>query len=178
MPIIPDMIVIISVGCYDLSEYLRAAILGTNIRQPKICAVVASVTLLGLASYFAPVRSTLENLRAYKQDPRADARRWLNEIIPNDGNVAIDAYSPHVDSNKIDVVDSDLLLTRDERWIFSHDYAVISMQGSGRFLNGSYPKQNGLYMVISSRSCARYEFPGRKQVFEYLVFRLQCKRPA
>jgi hypothetical protein len=168
MPIIPAFLVMAVVGCFGLSQLFMQRL---GMESKAAVALAAGGAIL---CYYLPLARTWNELVGYERDPRRSARLWLAQTVPLTKTLVIESYVPYVRETRRKLDRDSLLLRRDIAWVSSHDYAVISRDGSGRFLREEYPKQVRAFDRLSEIACEKYEFPVGSSQPDYIVFRFSC----
>jgi hypothetical protein len=171
LPFIPAMLLLIAVGVDLIAQTVARAL-------PNAWRRVSSafVGILALALSYRPVALSVDEIIHYRADPRAEARTWVNALLPRTPGrpVAVDAYAPYVSERGRTVTGIDLILAMDRNVLAPYSALVLSRQGSGRFFGGPYDTERANFADLKARACDYQQFPADGAEPDYFVFDFKC----
>ena len=171
LPLVPAMLLLIAAGIDPISQIVARALPNARLVTPAILGVLA------LLLFARPAMLSLDEVSHYRQDPRAEARVWINAILPRTPArpIAVEFYTPYIDEEGRAVTPMILALDEpDFSTLAPFSYLVLSKQGSGRFLQGPYEMQRAHLAALKARSCNYRQFPAETAEPDYWVFALKC----
>jgi len=122
------------------------------VRRPL---VLACALLLLVPPTVSHTRDTVDALQVHLADPMSETRVWLDEQLPMDSSVLVEAYAPWIGPGRrvthvvfIAQVPADL--------IAAHEIIVLTSSASGRFINkrDRYPTEAAVIDVLHANACA------------------------
>lgn len=170
LPLVPAMLLLIAAGVNSISQMVARAL-------PNARVVASALSpILALALFARPAMSSLHKVAGYEPDPRAEARAWVNALLPRTPAraIAVEAYAPYIDEQKRTVTEVLLALDYDRVALEPFSYLVLSREGSGRFLQGPYDMERANLADLKARSCDYRQFPTDTVEPDYFVFVFKC----
>lgn len=130
--------------------------------------VLASISVVAIlvAVLAVPINGTLNALADYGQDPWTEARVWIDENIPEGSTIAIEAWTPYIDTDRYELVTTNSLGRNEatlERYTrLGVDYFVTSEEMSQPFIDhpDESPTATRLYEQVFDEDCMLYEVDG------------------
>ena len=130
LPLIPAMVLLVAAGVDSIYQILARAL-------PGAWGVKSVIFLaLALALFARPALLSLDEINRYHQDPRAEARVWVNEQLPRTSAraIVVDPYAPYVAEDGRAVTGSTkLILEMDRAALAQFSYLVLSRRDPGVF---------------------------------------------
>ncbi len=130
LPVIPFLIIGAALGL------ARGVDFAARRWSPSRNAQLGVLSGLAILLAFPMLRATVEhNLSLYRVDSRETARVWIEQNLPPDSRVAVEAYSPYVDPGRYAVVGVDGIVSHSPDWYVQNgfEYLVFSYGTYGRF---------------------------------------------
>ena len=170
LPLVPAMLLLIAAEVNSISQMVGRALPNARIVTSALSPILA------LALFARPAISSLHKVAGYDPDPRAEARAWVNALLPRTPAraIAVEAYAPYIDEQKRTVTEVLLALDYDRAALEPFSYLVLSREGSGRFLQGPYDMERTNLADLKARSCDYRRFPTDTAEPDYLVFVFKC----
>jgi hypothetical protein len=134
----------------------------------RVVAAVSVVVVVG-AVLAVPIAGTASALGDIREDPWSETRAWIHDNVPPGSTIAIEAWTPYVDTDRYDLVKTNALgrntLERYEE--LGVDYFVASEAMSQPFIDhpDESPTATRLYAQIFDEDCILYEVNGADQTF-------------
>ena len=129
LPIIPFLDVLAAWFVADVADWLIAR------RRERLWAT-GTVFLACAVLLFQPLRTTLAiELHSSQSDGRESARRWIDSNLPAGSRIAVEGYSPYVDTRRFVVAGYDTITRHPPEWYAQSgfEYIVLSQGMYGRF---------------------------------------------
>jgi hypothetical protein len=170
LPLVPAMLLLIAAGVDSISQIVSRALPNARMFTSAISGILA------LALFARPAMLSLVALARYNPDPRAEARAWVNAMLPRTPAraIAVEAYAPYIDKQGRDVTEVLLALDYDRADLVPFSYLVLSREGSGRFLQGPYDMERANLADLKARSCDYHQFPADSAEPDYFIFVFKC----
>ncbi|MEW5718574.1 MAG: glycosyltransferase family 39 protein, partial [Chloroflexota bacterium] len=130
LPVISFLIICAALGLARGIDFL------TRRWSPSQRAQLGFLSGLTFLLAFPMLRATVDhNLSLYRMDSRETARVWIEQNLPPDSRVAVEAYSPYVDPERYLVVGVDGIVSHSPDWYVQNgfEYLVFSYGTYGRF---------------------------------------------
>jgi len=104
----------------------------SRLRKISIIVVVC-FSIIGLALMIS--NTIKDNLRLISLDSRETARIWVNSNLPMGSKIAIESYSPFIDTTKFSVYGFVRMIDHEPEWYIEQgfDYLIFSQGMYGRF---------------------------------------------
>ena len=169
--ILPAIFLLATAGAYALIDKLQRFVGFPDLLRISLFSGIVAI------SFAMPLLETKRDLTYFTRDPRLQSRQWLEQVIPNDAKVILDAYSPFLTTGRREILTSVFVLNQKLEWFENHDYVVITFAGSGRFLEGGYDVQNATYSQLSDLACEKYIFPESPRRTFITVLKMDCEIP-
>jgi hypothetical protein len=170
LPLVPAMLLLVAAGVDFISQKVARAL-------PKARPVAGAISgVLALALFARPAMLSLDEVARYDPDPRAEARVWVNALLPKTPAraIAVEAYAPYIAEQRRAVTEVLLALDYDRAALAPFSYLVLSREGSGRFLQGPYDMERANLADLKARSCDYRQFPADTTEPDYSVFAFVC----
>ena len=133
--ILPAVTVLIITGSF-FTVYLVSLIFKQK-KIPEILSYILTAILL-IVLLYVPVYNSIRTVKnLYKLDSRETARVWIEQNIPKNSKLAIEAYSPYVDKNSYILFGTNKIIEHTPAWYKANkfDYIVFSQGMYIRFFN-------------------------------------------
>ena len=170
LPLLPSYFLLVAIGG-SCAVHKISKLFG---RESYLRVYVPLVGLAVLFLFRSPLSMTLDQFRFYDRDPNQAARLWLEEYLPDSGQIVIEAYTPYLALLNRDLVSHPFLLEQDVETTSSSDFAVITHRGSGRFLSGNYEVQHQRFIDLKAMACDFGTFPPEAETASITVLHFEC----
>lgn len=166
MPILPYLYVLAAIVLVDVSEWLMQA---KHWRREIIGACAAMIVLLALVS---PIQGAIAmNSRLTQPDAREPARLWIDQNVPAQSRIAVEAYGPFIDPQRFVVHGEYSLIDKSLAWYAQNgfEYVVASYGSYGRFYEDTvrYSKERDQYEALFNSMQSVKQFPGGTEIRVY-----------
>jgi 4-amino-4-deoxy-L-arabinose transferase-like glycosyltransferase len=166
MPILPYLYVLAAISLVDASEWLIQA---KRWRREIVGACAAMMVLLAIVS---PIQGAIAmNNRLTQPDAREPARLWIEQNVPPQSRIVVEAYAPFIDSQRFVVHGEYSLIDKPLEWYAQNgfEYVVASYGSYGRFYEDAarYPKEKNQYDTLFSSMQLIKQFPGGTEIRVY-----------
>jgi hypothetical protein len=167
LPLVPAMVLLVAAGVDSIVQMVARV-------RPNAWPVASA--LFGLALFVGPAMLSFTEVAHYTSDPRAEARVWVNALLPRTPAraIAVEAYAPYIAEQGRSLTGIGLALEMDSAALAPFSYLVLSRDGSGRFFQGSYDAERANLAALQARSCNHYVFPPHSAEPDYFVFVFVC----
>ncbi len=132
--------------------YARVRGVPSIARRVALAGITAAV---GILVWHPLVISARADSALAKTDSRETARLWIDENLPRNSRVALEAYSPYVDPDKFFVEGFQGIIDHPPDWYVQNgfEYLILSYGAYGRFYEDAarYPDQRERYDTFFSR---------------------------
>jgi ABC-type transport system involved in multi-copper enzyme maturation permease subunit len=170
LPLVPAMVLLVTAGVDSIGQMVARAL-------PKAWLVASVLAgILPLALFARPAMLSFAEVTHYASDPRAEARVWVNALLPRTPAraIAVEPYAPYIAEQGRSLTGIGLALDIDSAALAPFSYLVLSRQGSGRFFQGSYDVERAKLAALKARSCNHHVFPPHSAEPDYFVFVFVC----
>ncbi len=126
-----------------------------RLRLPRAVAVAALSAVIALCA-LSPLQSVaIANSQLGVVDSRETARVWIDRNLPAGSRVALEGYSPYVDTDRFVVHGEFSMIDRSPEWYVQngYEYLVFSYGAFGRYYENpvQYPDQMARYVDFFAR---------------------------
>jgi hypothetical protein len=138
-------------------------------RRPAIGA--AAGASLAVVVLLVPITGMSAAVDDFRDDPWTETREWLDANIEAGSTIAIEAWTPYVDTDRFEIVPRSYLAQDgaglDEYEALGVDYFVTSEEMSQRFIDhpDESPSATRLYTEIFAEDCVLFDIEGAGQRF-------------
>jgi hypothetical protein len=170
LPLVPAMVLLVAAGVESIRQMVARAL-------PNAWPVTSAlIGILPLALFVRPAMLSFTEVAHYASDPRAEARVWVNALLPRtpERAIAVESYAPYIAEQGRSLTGIELALEMDSAALAPFSYLVLSREGSGRFFQGSYEIERVNLAALKARSCNHHVFPPHSVESDYLVFVFVC----
>jgi hypothetical protein len=170
LPLVPAMVLLVAAGVDSIGQMVARAL--PNARP--VASVLAGILFLAL--FARPAMLSFAEVTHYASDPRAEARVWVNALLPRTPAraIAVEPYAPYIAEAGRSLTGIGLALDMDSAALAPFSYLVLSREGSGRFFQGSYDIERANLAALKARSCNQHVFPPHSAEPDYFVFVFEC----
>lgn len=175
LPVIPFFDVLAALFVVNLGEQVKIFL------EPRQTVMVPSlIVLCGVLLAVTPLQTSVaSNLRLTTVDGREAARRWLEANLPRGARVAVEGYSPYLDTRRFVIYGTMSMIDHSPEWyvLNGFEYLVFSQGIYGRFF--SEPASYAMWIARYEEFFARFPLIARfdDNGFEVRVYKTNVALP-